>query len=138
MMLKQLRKERGFTLIELLVVMTIIAILAVAMSVAFLRTSQSARDTTRKADVKNLSTKAEEFFKDKGGYPAALSDLTGGGYLSSLPKDPKSGADYTYTPAPAGCAAGACTSFSVEATLENPNDKDGDPTTQAFTRTNAQ
>ena len=132
--------QRGFTLIELLVVMTIIAILAVAMSVAFLRTSQSARDTTRKADLRNLGTKMEEYFKDKGAYPAALTDLTGGGYVTKLPKDPKTKADYAYTPAPAGCtsAANNCTSFTVSATLENANDKDGDPVTRAFTISNAQ
>jgi general secretion pathway protein G len=138
--MRLLRTQRGFTLIELLVVMTIIAILAVAMSVAFLRTSQSARDTTRKADLRNLSTKMEEYFKDKGAYPGALSDLTTGGYITTLPQDPKTKADYTYTPTPAGCttAAGDCTSFSISATLENENDKDGDPVTHAFTVSNAQ
>lgn len=137
-MLRKLRDQRGFTLIELLVVMTIIAILAVAMSVAFLRTSQSARDTTRKADLRNLATKGEEYFKDKGGYPAALTDMTAGGYLTTLPVDPKSKASYTYTPSPSGCAAGACTSFTISTTLENPNDKDGDPTTHVFSVSNAQ
>lgn len=138
-MLKRLRDQRGFTLIELLVVMTIIAILAVAMSVAFLRTSQSARDTSRKADVRNLATKAEEYFKDKGAYPAALGDLTTGGYLGSLPTDPKTKANYTYTPTPAGCTT-ACTGFTMAATLENTNDSSSgvDPVTHVFSITNAQ
>lgn len=123
------QNKKGFTLIELLVVMAIIAILAVAMSVAFLRTSQSARDTTRKADVRNIATKCEEYFKDHGSYPTALNDLVTGGYISSLPTDPKTKADYTYTP-----TGTPPTSFTLSATLENTNDSSY-PT---FTLDNAQ
>jgi prepilin-type N-terminal cleavage/methylation domain-containing protein len=123
------QNKKGFTLIELLVVMAIIAILAVAMSVAFLRTSQSARDTTRKDDVRNIATKCEEYFKDHGSYPAALSDLVTGGYISSLPTDPKSKAAYTYTP-----SGTPPTTFTLSSSLENTNDS-AYPT---FTVSNAQ
>jgi general secretion pathway protein G len=109
--------QRGFTLIELLIVMAIIAILAVAMSIAFLSSSKSARDTTRKAAVRNLATKEEEYFKDHGNYSADLAALTAGGYISSLPTDPKTHANYTYTPA--GTPA---TTFTLSATCENAAD----------------
>jgi prepilin-type N-terminal cleavage/methylation domain-containing protein len=130
--------EQGFTLLELLIVMGIIAILAVAMSVAFLGSSKTARDTARKADLRSISNNAEQYFKDHGGYPAALTDLTAGGYMSKLPTDPKTKANYTFAVTPVGCAAGACTTYTVTTTLENTNDKQGDPTTHAYTVQNSQ
>ena len=127
-MQKLLKKQEGFTLLELLIVIVIIGILAVLIVPNLASGPQRARDSQRKSDLRNIKTALETYYNDKNGYPAAATvgaDLTNGGtYLKALPADPKTKAAYTYTPAPTSCASGACTSYVLQATLENT--KDGD------------
>lgn len=124
-MLKIRKRGAGFTLIELLVVMGLIAVVAAGIvSVIGRGPGQSARDAHRKADLEKISSAMELYRNDNGRYPGAgtwRTDLTGGGYLQSgVPTDPVTGADYTYTPSPAGCTTTGtrCTSFTVCADLE--------------------
>ncbi|TAK89207.1 prepilin-type N-terminal cleavage/methylation domain-containing protein [Patescibacteria group bacterium] len=124
-----LKKQGGFTLLELLIVIVIIAILVVLIVPNLVSGPQRARDSQRKSDLRNIKTALETYYNDSNSYPTSgtwKTDLSSGTtpYMKTVPADPKGGADYTYTPSPSGCAAGACTSYTLTTTLENKNDKE--------------
>lgn len=124
-----LKKQGGFTLLELLIVIVIIAILVVLIVPNLISGPQRARDAQRKTDLRNLKTSLETYYNDSNSYPTSANwktDLSAGTtpYMKTIPTDPRGGADYTYTPSPAGCAVGACTSYTLSATLENQSDKE--------------
>jgi len=62
--------KKGFTLVELLVVISIIGLLSTIAIVSLGSARQKARDTKRIADMKQVSTALEQYYADKGGYPA--------------------------------------------------------------------
>jgi len=69
-------KRSGFTLIELLVVITIISVLAVAVSVALnpAQRIKDAKNARRTADVDSILTAIHEYVVDnKGDYPAGVT-----------------------------------------------------------------
>ena len=137
MFTKLLKKQGGFTLLELLIVIVIIGILAVLIIPNLASGPARARDAQRKSDLRNIKTALETYFNDNNSYPTAgaasctpsvascLGTVLSTGstpYMKVVPNDPKSGQNYTYSPTPASCAAGACTSYTLAATLENSHD----------------
>lgn len=85
----------GFTLLEVLVVVAIIGILISIGTASFTSAQKKARDGRRQGDLKSIQTAFEQYNADNNGnYPATCSvDVT---YLpAGLPKDPKTGANYT-------------------------------------------
>lgn len=115
--------KKGFTLIELLIVIAIIGILASALLVSLGGARQSARDSRRLADVRQVQAALEVYFNACGHYPGVttcgavgnsngawntgaagqLDDtLTGAGIgISQIPYDPTGGGtgnvqDYLY------------------------------------------
>lgn len=80
--------QRGFTLIELLVVISMIAILA-AMGIAQYRNSvRRAQEATLKTDLFQMRDAIDQYYADKGKYPATLDTLVSDGYLRKIPVDP--------------------------------------------------
>lgn len=107
-------KTKGFTLIELLVVISIIGILIAVGVTSYQKAVKLSRDSKRKTDLEQIRQALETQRSEKGSYPSAgnwTTDLVTYGYLSSIPKDPKTNADYTYT-------FTSSTKYSLCATLE--------------------
>ncbi|OGE79367.1 MAG: hypothetical protein A2751_05445 [Candidatus Doudnabacteria bacterium RIFCSPHIGHO2_01_FULL_46_14] len=124
--LRYRNKQKGFTLIELLVVISVIGFLASVILVSLNSARAKARDTKRKADIRQLATALELHFDKYGVYtqPEAmcsdtsygglgncgaaggtgdwdansdLRDLITDGFVSNLPKDPINDATYNYS-----------------------------------------
>jgi len=89
--------KSGFTLIELIVSITIIAVMTVVAAVSFTGVGKKARDGRRIADLQKIALSLEALKQQGGGstYPANTTSLVPN-YIQSLPKDPKTAADYTY------------------------------------------
>jgi prepilin-type N-terminal cleavage/methylation domain-containing protein len=110
------KNTQGFTLIELLVVIAIIGLLSSVVLAALNQTRAKARDTQRLSQAKEIVTAIELYIADKGYAPPlggvsncenpssacmARDDNEGNAwntlqselspYISSLPRDPKSG-----------------------------------------------
>ena len=140
-------RNRGFTLIELLVVIAIIGILSSVVLASLNTARQKGRDARRISDVKQIRTAMDLYYDSAQSYPlsigtASSSVLVTGGYISTIPTDPTTGASYSYAPlAAAGDAAAAtefssttaCESYVIAASLENTsntvlsNDTDTNP-----------
>lgn len=117
--------NRGFTLIELLVVIAIIGLLSSVVLASLNTARQKSRDARRLSDVKQLQTALELIFDDSSPpeYPDALSSLSTGDYIPSIPTDPRTGNAYYYdniTNASGACAvaSGVCTNYILGTNLE--------------------
>lgn len=80
--------EKGFTLIELMIVMTIIAILLTISQPMYRESTIKAREAVLMEDLFTLRDVIDQFYLDKSRYPDFLEELTEGGYIRSIPKDP--------------------------------------------------
>ncbi len=80
--------EKGFTLIELMIVMTIIAILLTIAQPMYRESTIKAKEAVLMEDLFALRDVIDQFYLDKSRYPDYLEELTDGGYVRSLPKDP--------------------------------------------------
>lgn len=96
-------QSKGFTLIELLVVITIMGILMGILLVSYQGARVSARDGKRKADLEQIRSALQMYHSDLSTYPdsneiVCKGTLSEGGntYMTEIPCDPLSGADYTY------------------------------------------
>lgn len=90
----------GFTLIELMIVLVVIAVLAGIVVPRYLDRVDDANETVLKQDLAGLRTAIDQFYRDKGKYPDALSDLVSQRYIRSIPVDPitKSATSWILTP----------------------------------------
>jgi general secretion pathway protein G len=86
----------GFTLLELITVMFIISILAGIALPQFKGSVIAAKEAVLKENLFQLRDLIDQYYLDRGEYPASLEALVEEGYLRSLPKDPMTGlADWT-------------------------------------------
>ncbi|MGI6294835.1 MAG: prepilin-type N-terminal cleavage/methylation domain-containing protein [Armatimonadota bacterium] len=112
-------RRKGFTLVELLVVIVVLAVLAAIVLPKFMDSSARSKEASLKTDLKLVRNAVATFQADIGKYPNSLEDLVEtdkakvkdkdgnvvaasdwhGPYLESLPADPISGNDFTYTAA---------------------------------------
>jgi len=92
------RIERGFTLIELLVVVAIIGILATVAVGQYRRNIVKAKEAVLKENLFTIRTQINNYFSDKGRYPADLQELVDDHYLRSLPMDPITESTGTWIP----------------------------------------
>jgi general secretion pathway protein G len=81
-------KVRGFTLIELMVVMALIVILASIGLAVYTNSVTRAKESVLKEDLFRIRDGIDQYYSDKGKYPATLQDLVSDKYLRSIPVDP--------------------------------------------------
>lgn len=101
--------QKGFTLIEMLVVVAIVGLLSSVVVVGVGGARQKARDSKRIADLRSIQTWAEANYTTS--YPTSAAYDS----WSSKPKDPSTGAAYSY------CGAGQ--TYVVKATLEDASNR---------------
>lgn len=82
------KKKPGFTLIELIIVFTLIGILLGLALPQYKYATKKAREAVLKEDLFILRKLIDQYFSDKGKYPASLQVLVEEGYLRRLPVDP--------------------------------------------------
>jgi general secretion pathway protein G len=79
---------RGFTLIELLVVMVLIALLTTLAAPRYLARADDAREAALRHNLRSMREAIDQFYADRGAYPASLQALVDARYLRELPVDP--------------------------------------------------
>ena len=83
-----LRGQGGFTLIELLVVIALISILAAMAVVQYRNSVLRSQEAVLKTDLFRMRDAIDQYFADKGKYPASLDALVSEGYMRRIPEDP--------------------------------------------------
>jgi general secretion pathway protein G len=94
------RWQDGFTLVELMTVIMIIGVL-VAIAVPNYKVAiVQAKESVLREDLYRFRDLIDQYYADKGKYPATLEALVEDGYLRKMPNDPMTGApDWEAVPA---------------------------------------
>jgi general secretion pathway protein G len=79
---------QGFTLIELLIVIALITILATMGIVQYRNSVQSSKEAVLHTDLFRMRDAIDQYYADKGKYPASLDTLVTDGYMRKIPEDP--------------------------------------------------
>ena len=93
--------SRGFTLIELLVVISMISILAAMGMVQYRNSIRRTQEVTLKHDLFHFRDAIDQYYADKGKYPASLDTLVSDGYIRKIPDDPITNSSSTWQTIPA-------------------------------------
>ena len=94
-------RSRGFTLIEMLIVMTLIVVLASVGMIAYQTSVQRGREAVLKEDLFRMRDAIDQYYADKGKYPADLNELVASSYLRRIPTDPITRSSETWQAIPA-------------------------------------
>lgn len=128
--MKFIHSKKGFTLVELLIVISIIAILTGIIITGLTSSRAKSRDAQRVSNLSQIQLALEQYFDRCGQYPVAItdtsatngcpSDITFGSYISVIPKDPSTNANYDYLTNVSGSNV-IPTDYILHTTLENSN-----------------
>lgn len=99
--LARFTRESGFTLVELLVVIAIISVLAAMAVVQYRNSIQLAQEATLKTNLVRMRDAIDQYYADKGKYPASLDALVTDHYLRKMPEDPFTKSADTWQTVPA-------------------------------------
>jgi general secretion pathway protein G len=93
--------QHGWTLIELLVVISLITVLA-SLGMAMYRNSVTrSQEAVLKTNLFRMRDAIDQYYADKGQYPATLDALVADGYLRRIPEDPFTNSADTWVVFPA-------------------------------------
>ncbi len=90
------RKKKGFTLIEMLIVFVLIGILVGLGIPHYKYSTWRAREAVLKEDLFNLRMLINQYYTDKGKYPATLHTLVEEEYMRTIPIDPMTDSSETW------------------------------------------
>jgi general secretion pathway protein G len=93
--------EGGFTLIELMIVMALIVILAGIGLTIYANSVTRAKESVLKEDLFRMRDAIDQYYADKGKYPASIDALVSEGYLRKVPEDPITQSSDTWQTEPA-------------------------------------
>lgn len=82
------QRERGFTLMELLIVVTLVVVLAGIGLATYSTSVNRAKEAVLRENLRLMRDSIDQFYADKGTYPADLSSLVTERYMRQIPKDP--------------------------------------------------
>lgn len=82
------KNARGWTLIELLIVISLISILATIGLASYRNSVTASKEAILKTDLFRMRDAIDQYYADKGEYPASLDALASEGYLRKIPEDP--------------------------------------------------
>jgi general secretion pathway protein G len=91
----------GFTLIELLVVLSLIALLASMAMVQYKNSIRRSEESVLKTNLFRMNDAIDQYYADKGKYPASLDSLVSDGYMRAIPEDPITKSRDTWQTVPA-------------------------------------
>jgi len=91
----------GFTLIELMVVISLIVVLAGLAVVQYRNAVVLGKEAVLRTDLFRMKDAIDQYYADKGQYPASLDALVSDGYLRAIPKDPFTNSTDTWQTVPA-------------------------------------
>ena len=95
------RNQGGFTLIELLVVISLITLLAAMAVVQYRNSIQKTQEAALKNNLVRMRDAIDQYYADKGKYPATLDALVSDQYLRKIPEDPFTKSADTWQTVPA-------------------------------------
>jgi len=87
---------RGFTLIEIIIVFALIGILVGLALPRYQHSRRKAQEAVLKEDLFQMRKLIDQYYTDKGKYPASLRTLVEENYLRTLPVDPMTGSAETW------------------------------------------
>ena len=88
--------KKGFTLIELIIVFTLIGILVGLGLPQYKYATKRAREAVLKENIFQMRKLIDQYYADKGKYPAFLQTLVDENYLRSIPVDPMTKSSETW------------------------------------------
>jgi general secretion pathway protein G len=95
------RGDRGWTIIELLVVLSIIMILVSLAMNQYRLSIRTAEEATLRSNLYRMRDAIDQYYADKGQYPASIQALVTDGYLRDVPMDTITRSKETWTTVPA-------------------------------------
>ncbi|HNX20234.1 MAG TPA: type II secretion system protein [Acidobacteriota bacterium] len=97
------KRGRGFTLVELMIVVALIGLLVGIALPTYKHAQQKAKEAVLRENLFILRQTIDQYFADKGYYPASLQALVDEKYIRKLPVDPITRqADWEEVPADQG------------------------------------
>jgi len=85
------RRQLGFTLIELMTVTFIVSVLAAIALPQYKNAIRHSQEAVLRENLYRMRDLIDQYYADKGKYPASLETLVEEGYLRKIPNDPLTG-----------------------------------------------
>ena len=80
--------KKGYTLLELMIVVAIVGILVTLAIPTFQQSAMKAKEAALKQNLFTLRAVIDQYYADRGDYPASLDALVEEKYLRAIPVDP--------------------------------------------------